>query len=64
MTDTTREPSTDTDQHVNVTLTFKTDRNPAWIGGTVTGVVAQALPDQLTGVNWHAFTLDPSVPEE
>lgn len=47
----------DTPRRVNVTLSFATDRPTSDIGVAVTHAVARAVPDQLDGVTWHAFTL-------
>ncbi len=53
----TTQPTPETPRRVNVTLTFATDRTAAAIGVAVTDAVTRAVPDQLDGVTWHAFTI-------
>jgi hypothetical protein len=46
-----------TRRRINVTLTLASDRPAALVGAAVTAAVGAALPDELTGVSWHEFTL-------
>ncbi|WP_181383525.1 hypothetical protein [Streptomyces sp. NWU339] len=47
-------------RHVSVTLTFTSARSAAAVGTDVAAAVGIALPDDLTGANWHTFTLPAS----
>ncbi|CAL9432128.1 hypothetical protein SUDANB21_02073 [Streptomyces sp. enrichment culture] len=60
----TTQPTTETPRRVNVTLSFATDRPTADLGVAVTEAVTRAVPDQLDGVTWHAFTLPADTEQE
>ncbi|GGZ72981.1 hypothetical protein ACFOOM_01175 [Streptomyces echinoruber] len=46
-----------TRRRISVTLTLASDRPASLVGAAVTAAVGDALPDELIGVSWHAFTL-------
>lgn len=45
-------------QHVAVTLTFRTDKSPARIGLDVGAAVLQRMTEGVTSITWHAYAVD------
>ncbi|MCI3277489.1 hypothetical protein [Streptomyces cylindrosporus] len=47
-----------TERHVNVSLDFVTDADPAAVGARVVEIVVAEVVERLTGASWHGFELD------